>query len=400
MAEVDPTPINETYRAAIAAGRDLIQAMKNWEGVIQNDGQLGDAAAADTLSEIAAGDAAAVRESLAINGYTYYLSLPNSDLNKVLAQGTYSVAYGDNAVNTPKRFNAGVLEVYYSGGQYVQIMISRGEALIAIRGTSNGTSWSRWKDFVLGGVSYTKLDDPFWGDQRTSINEYNNNGSTQNTPLWKNLNFQWAQIIALGRSDNRAAFLAATSLGSKPRLSVGILNSDVVGDGTGDEIPDDAYVWGEVWQTQNSTVDSNGFIKKASPIFRLANTADSAMGDSFSADGCGAFNSEAKGVTASHDDVGVYTVSGSLGFAAEGWTIEIPQDVNGNRLCFVETETADDGTITVRTFGRRFDYEAAMIVAGDPIDIPDGRWIDLRLKMPEPEVVDEPDDSTEQEPAQ
>ncbi|WP_110636207.1 hypothetical protein [Salinicola salarius] len=164
---------------------------------------------------------------------------------------------------------------------------------------------------------------------------------------------------------------------------------------------------GEEWQSSFEilhrglvTVDGNGFIKESSPIFRLANVAEYAAGDGFTLDGCGAYNGEAEGVTASHDEVGVYTVSGSLGFSADGWTIEIPQDVNGNRLCFVETETADDGTITVRTFGRRFDYETAMIVAGDPIDIPDGRWIDLRLKMPEPEVVDEPDDSTEQEPAQ
>ncbi|MEC8919235.1 MAG: hypothetical protein VX796_16695 [Pseudomonadota bacterium] len=160
--------------------------------------------------------------------------------------------------------------------------------------------------------------------------------------------------------------------------------------------------WGD-WRrhldSSNTTVDSNGFIKQASPIFRLANVAEDASGDGFTLDGCGAYNSEAEGVTASHDDVGVYTVSGSLGFADEGWAIEIPQDVNGNRLCFVETETADDGTITVRTFGRRFDYETAMIVAGDPIDIPDGRWIDLRLAMPEPEQPGD-DDAAEQEPAQ
>lgn len=158
--------------------------------------------------------------------------------------------------------------------------------------------------------------------------------------------------------------------------------------------------WVDYLSTANTTTDSNGFLKAASPIFRLANVAADAGGEGFTLDGCGAYNSEAKGVTASHDETGVYTVSGSLGFADDGWTIEIPQDVNGNRLCFVETETADDGTITVRTFGRRFDYETAMIVAGDPIDIPDGRWIDLRLSMPQPEQPAEPDDSAEQEPAQ
>lgn len=141
----------------------------------------------------------------------------------------------------------------------------------------------------------------------------------------------------------------------------------------------------------NTTVDSNGFVKQASPIFRLANDASYAVSADygFTAAGCGAYNAEAQGVTATHDDIGVYTVTGCLGFAADGWTIEIPQDVNGNRLCFVETEVAADGTITVRTFSRVFDPGTAMIVAGDPIDIPYGRWIDLRLSMPEEETNQE-----------
>lgn len=394
MADVDLVPLNEAYREAIAAGRELTQNMKNWNGVIQNDGQLGDAAAADTLSQIAMGDANAVRTALQVNGDFYYKSLTDSDLNKARTPGRYQVAYGDNAKNTPLRFNAGVLHVEYSGGQYVQIMISRGEALMAIRGSSDGSQWSRWKDFLLGGVSGTTNSDPFWGNQRTSVNEYNSNGSTQITPLWKNMPFNWAQLITLGRSDNRAAYLALSSLGSSPRLAVGILNSDVVGDGTGTEIPSDAYVWAEVWTKSNTTVDSNGQIKRASPIYRLANVAADAATDGFEVGGAGAFNADAQGVTAMHDDTGVYTVSGSLGFATEGWTITLPQDPNtAQTMVMVETEQADDGTITVRVYSRKFDINTASIVAGDPIDIPDGRWIDLRLKMParEPDVVDEAD---------
>ena len=68
----------------------------------------------------------------------------------------------------------------------------------------------------------------------------------------------------------------------------------------------------------------------------------------------------------------------------------MPQDVNGNRLCFVESSTGKDGTIYVKVSKRRFDIDTAAIVAGDPIDIPDGRWIDLRLEMPAREVVEEP----------
>lgn len=155
--------------------------------------------------------------------------------------------------------------------------------------------------------------------------------------------------------------------------------------------------WVILRDSSNTTVDSNGFIKAASPIFRLANSADSATDEShnFTAAGSGAANGEAQGVTATHDAVGVYNVTGSLGFATQGWTVEVPQDANGNRLCVVETEQADDGTITVRTFSKRIDSETGDVVADQPMDIPEGRWIDLRLSMPEPPTNDHPDDAPE-----
>ncbi|SIN62320.1 phage tail fiber protein [Vreelandella aquamarina] len=155
--------------------------------------------------------------------------------------------------------------------------------------------------------------------------------------------------------------------------------------------------WVILRDSSNTTVDSNGFIKAASPIFRLANSADSAIDEShnFTAAGAGASNAEAQGVIASHDDIGAYIITGSLGFAKAGWTVEVPQDANGNRLCVVETEQADDGTITVRTFSKRIDSETGDVVAYQPMDIPEGRWIDLRLSMPEPPTNDHPDDAPE-----
>lgn len=79
---------------------------------------------------------------------------------------------------------------------------------------------------------------------------------------------------------------------------------------------------------------------------------------------------------------GVYEVRGATGLHNDGWTIEIPQDTNGNRLCFVETEAGVDGEITVFVFKRSFDTDTAMIMTGDPMDMPEGRQIDLRLEMP------------------
>lgn len=134
----------------------------------------------------------------------------------------------------------------------------------------------------------------------------------------------------------------------------------------------------------NTTVDGNGFIKNASPVVRLVSDPGSMPAgflDNFTLNGVLAFNDEAAGTTGERVSTGVYKVRGALGLHNDGWTIEIPQDVNGNRLCFVETSTDDDGTITVYVFRRRFDIDTAMIIAGEPMDIPAGRWIDLRLKM-------------------
>jgi len=142
----------------------------------------------------------------------------------------------------------------------------------------------------------------------------------------------------------------------------------------------------KIWNQRNTTVDGNGFIKQASPIARL--TDDPALMQTtfldggFSLAGVAAVNDEAAGAGAVKVSTGVYEVRGATGLHNDGWTIEIPQDANGNRLCYVETKVAADGVITVSVFKRRFDIDTAMIVAGDPMDIPEGRWIDLRLEMP------------------
>ncbi|OMQ22254.1 pyocin knob domain-containing protein [Serratia oryzae] len=152
--------------------------------------------------------------------------------------------------------------------------------------------------------------------------------------------------------------------------------------------------WSKIWHSTNTTVDANGFVKKASPIIRLSNAPEKMAADylsGFTLAGVGAVNGEAAGVSAQRLATGIYQITGSLGLATEGWQIEIPQDTNGNRLVFASTEVDEDGTIRVYTHKRRFDPESAMVVAGEPMDIPEGRWIDLRLSMPaqpEPEIVE------------
>lgn len=147
--------------------------------------------------------------------------------------------------------------------------------------------------------------------------------------------------------------------------------------------------WKELITTANSTVDSNGFLKSASPIIRLFSNDDVDTVDGFEKSGCGLINSEAKGVTANKIAIGHYEIHGSLGFAKEGWYITLPEDANGNKKLFAEYSTDENNVITIKTYTKKFDFEKCEVVAGEPQDITDGRWIDIRLEMPIIEIVEQ-----------
>lgn len=135
--------------------------------------------------------------------------------------------------------------------------------------------------------------------------------------------------------------------------------------------------WVEVRHSGNTTIDGNGFIKNASPIVRVGATELREDGDSICGDGVANF--EAQGVHVEKTGIGVYKVKGSFGFAKDGWYIETPNDANGNKLRFVEYDYRN-GIIEIRTFEPN--YSNGRCEAGNPADIPDGRWIDVRLDMP------------------
>ena len=127
----------------------------------------------------------------------------------------------------------------------------------------------------------------------------------------------------------------------------------------------------KIWNEHNTTKDSNGFLKGASPVVQLfANKIE--------------LNEEAKLQTITFEKLGVgdYLVKGSTGFAQEGWYIEMPKDANGNVLVAVIYEQLANNDISVKTYAKKFDEETGDIVANiaKPRDIPATRWIDLRLQ--------------------
>ncbi|HIE0434437.1 TPA: hypothetical protein ACXI99_001194 [Proteus mirabilis] len=145
--------------------------------------------------------------------------------------------------------------------------------------------------------------------------------------------------------------------------------------------------WVRLWDNKNTTVDSNGFIKRASPVINI------------NPDGTLTTNDESEGATVTRVAQGEYLIEGVLGFNSDaGWGgvdggIEIPLDVNKQPLIWVDSKVMEDGSILVRTYHRthpnapkfaRNDIDGYK--DGDPIDIPDGRFISVRVQMPEQSI--------------
>lgn len=154
--------------------------------------------------------------------------------------------------------------------------------------------------------------------------------------------------------------------------------------------------WRKLLNTGNTTVDSNGFIKNASPVIKLyADHIDSNIGEAPEFE---------------RTDIGHYQVIGTNGLRLDdGWYIETPHDKNGNKYFNVEWEQdvepetdagilkePADVTLTIRCYERVWNPQKGQYDNGDPVDIPDGRWIDLRLnevRLAELESSDEDDES-------
>lgn len=122
-------------------------------------------------------------------------------------------------------------------------------------------------------------------------------------------------------------------------------------------------VYRQLLTSGNTTVDGNGFIKAASPIVRLfADRIEEPV--------------QPTGAVLTRTGVGTYALAGTLGLAQDGWQIEVPRDHNGNRLCHVATRWAR-GVLTVTVTDPV--WRNGTWVAGAPADVPEGRWIDIRL---------------------
>ncbi|MDK7756305.1 hypothetical protein [Providencia rettgeri] len=149
--------------------------------------------------------------------------------------------------------------------------------------------------------------------------------------------------------------------------------------------------WMDAYSPANTTKDSNGNLKAASPIIKI-------FADHIE------LNGESEGVEMEHLGVGHYLIKGVVGFNADGaWGINngfvIPQDHNGKNMALIDYEVRPDGDIEVFVFHQQntdmperfqnkrikhFDEEGVPVYFEnhEPCDVPESRWIDMRVEMP------------------
>ena len=125
-----------------------------------------------------------------------------------------------------------------------------------------------------------------------------------------------------------------------------------------------------LWTDKNTKLDTNGALAPSSPTIDLysdrieTNSDGEKMNPEFIRNG-----------------VGDYTIKNTTGLREnDGWYIKIPNDMNGNPKVAVTLDDTD-GVITLKTYARIFDMTTFKFVPDldQPLDIPDGRWIDLRF---------------------
>ncbi|HFE0235242.1 TPA: phage tail protein [Salmonella enterica] len=144
----------------------------------------------------------------------------------------------------------------------------------------------------------------------------------------------------------------------------------------------------------NTSIDTNGFIKIASPVVKIY------------ADGSFDVNHESEGITVTRLAVGEYLISGCLGMnsdAAWGGTdggFDIPLDINKQPRIWLDYEVNTDGSILVKTYHRTHPQspefarnEIDNLTNGDPIDIPSDSFVSVRVEMPADSVWNQKKDA-------
>lgn len=144
-----------------------------------------------------------------------------------------------------------------------------------------------------------------------------------------------------------------------------------------------SFIGRKVLTNGNTTTDSSGFIKTASPIVQLFH------------DGRCVLNGESEGCTVTRLSTGEYLIEGCMGLNTDAaWGgidggFDIPKDRNGQPLIWLDYEVNADGSVLVKTYHRTYPdappfarHDIAGLANGEPVDIPADQFVSVRVEMP------------------
>lgn len=133
----------------------------------------------------------------------------------------------------------------------------------------------------------------------------------------------------------------------------------------------------ELLHTGNTTTDSNGFIKAASPIIKLFNDKIEKTD-----------HLEIQSAALEKLGTGKYKLTGVPELSRDGWYIETPKDRNNN-IYFTLDYEENNGELIIKTYEP--DYSSGRAENGEPVDILEGRFVSLRFAE-NPELYPDPED--------
>ncbi|WP_241105168.1 hypothetical protein [Providencia rettgeri] len=233
-----------------------------------------------------------------------------------------------------------------------------------IGGVENGTFLNSVKDFGKNKVGFFNATHATEGMAELGITDFYgssivtkySNGNNNSILLLSNYGMNWLQIIRKG------------------------------GNGTNPERCN-------VWTNKNTTKDSNGNLKPASPIVKV-------FADHIE------LNEESEGVELEKLGTGRYKLKGTLGMHSDAsWGgihggLVVPNGINNLPLVWADFDVLPDGDIVIETRYRKHALhqmlEAQRLMTYpefldenneeredyDYCDIPNGHWIDVRVNMP------------------
>lgn len=236
--------------------------------------------------------------------------------------------------------------------------------------------------FGLGGtgnvVNYLQnIDDINYGNGTLSFFNINTKGD---------LPFSYGYIQALSAGEDAGLIQIAHQVSADRSINIAVR----------DHLNGFWGAWVSFYNSKNTIIDGNGFIKKSSPIVQIHPAGNYETND------------ESEGAEVRRTGQGEYHITGILSYNSDGaWGvnggISVPKDNNGLELVYVADRVLEDGGIIIETCHRQHAHlpdrfqnwrlkevtpegERIFYQDGEPCDLPESTRLDVRVEMPQGSV--------------